>query len=188
MAAEEWFDIVDDNDRVVGRALRSDCHGNPDLIHRVAHVLVVDGAGRLLLQKRSKNKDVQPGRWDTSVGGHLDPGEAYADAALREMQEELGIVDETIEFLYFSRIRNAYESENIATYLLRYNGGVRFNPDEIDEVRFFCPEEIEARLGSHFFTPNFEEEWQMFLEWCHKNPQVGGDITDGWQLSPSMFK
>ncbi|MDY0262301.1 NUDIX domain-containing protein [Syntrophotalea acetylenica] len=169
MAAEEWFDIVDEQDRVVGRALRSECHGNPGLIHRVAHVLVIDGQGRLLLQKRSLCKGVQPGRWDTSVGGHLDPGEGYYEAALREMREELGIDNVAIRFLYHSRLRNAFESENVATYLARYDGDIRFDPVEIDAVRFFSPEEIAARLGEGFFTPNFEQEWHMFNDWRHQS-------------------
>ena len=67
----EFFDIVDDEDRVIGQAPRSQCHGDPRLVHRVAHVLVFNSRGELLLQKRSVTKDIQPGKWDTSVGGHL---------------------------------------------------------------------------------------------------------------------
>jgi isopentenyldiphosphate isomerase len=166
MIGEEWFEIVDDEDRVIGRAPRSACHGNPDLIHRVAHVLVVNRDGHILLQKRSMTKDVQPGRWDTSVGGHLDPGEGYRVAALREMREELGICDVPIEFLYRSRIRNDFESENIATFFTRYDGEICFDPVEIDAVRFFSAEEIDGRLGQGFFTPNFEEEWALYSRWC----------------------
>ena len=81
----ELFEIVDDNDLVIGTAPRRECHGNPALVHRAAHVLVFNRAGQLLLQKRSASKDIQPGKWDTSVGGHLDPGENYLTAAVREM-------------------------------------------------------------------------------------------------------
>lgn len=165
MSREEWFDIVDEQDRIIGKATRRDCHGNPALIHRVAHVLVVDKAGRLLLQKRSMRKDVQPGRWDTSVGGHLDVGEGYRDAALREMLEELGVAGVAIEFLYHSRIRNDFESENVATFLARYDGEIRFDADEIDRVRHFTGDEIAARLGKGYFTPNFEEEWRQYTRW-----------------------
>ncbi|MCK5249813.1 MAG: NUDIX domain-containing protein, partial [Spirochaetaceae bacterium] len=70
----EIFDLVDDEDRVIGRAGRDEVHGNPALLHRVVHVLVFDGRGRIFLQKRAEDKDVQPGRWDTSVGGHVDAG------------------------------------------------------------------------------------------------------------------
>ena len=83
------LDIVDEAGRIVGRETRKCCHGNPALIHRSVHVFVFNSAGELYLQKRSMSKDVQPGKWDTSVGGHLDHGEEYDAAVLREMEEEL---------------------------------------------------------------------------------------------------
>lgn len=166
----EFFDIVDENDQIIGQAPRAECHGNPSLVHRVAHVLVFAGDDRLLLQKRSMRKDIQPGRWDTSVGGHLDPGESYLEAACREMREELGIDGIPLTWLYDSKIRNAIESENVSTYLARYDGDVCFAPDEIDEVRFWSAEEIDAALGTGVFTPNFEEEWAMWQRWNQRYP------------------
>jgi isopentenyl-diphosphate delta-isomerase type 1 len=171
--SEEVFDIVDEQDRVIGQAPRSRCHGNPALIHRVAHVLVVNGKGELLLQKRSMSKDVQPGRWDTSVGGHLNPGESYRAGAIREMREELGIVSGDVVFLYAYQLRNEYESENVATFLLRYDGMIRPDPEEIEEVRSFSPGEIEDLLGKGFFTPNFEQEWAMFCQGEMKTAFLG---------------
>lgn len=161
----EFFDIVDEHDQVIGQAPRSECHGDPSLVHRVAHVLVFNSRGELLLQKRSMTKDVQPGKWDTSVGGHLDPGEDYLQAARREMAEELGVSGVPLTFLYFSKIRNEFESENVATYLSRYDGEICFSQNEISEVRFWTKKQIEKNLGNGFFTPNFEEEWGMFLDW-----------------------
>ncbi len=170
---EELFDIVDEQDRVIGRAPRSACHGDPGLIHRVAHVLVFNPAGELLLQKRSRHKDVQPGRWDTSVGGHLDAGEEYLQAALREMAEELGIVDQSLEFLYSYPHRNAFESENVATYWTCYDGGIVFNPEEIEAVCFYSAAEIDRIVGSGVLTPNFEQEWQLFKEWAQGRGGLG---------------
>jgi isopentenyldiphosphate isomerase len=158
----ELFDIVDDDDRVIGTAPRSACHGNPALVHRAVHVLVCNAAGELLLQKRSARKDIQPGRWDTSVGGHLEPGESYFAAAVREMREELGLTGLPLTFLYHSKIRNQIESENIATYLTRWDGPVAWDPHEIDAVRPWPAGAIEAALGRGVFTPNFEEEWAMY--------------------------
>jgi isopentenyl-diphosphate delta-isomerase type 1 len=160
----ELFDIVDEDDNVVGMATRAECHGNPELIHRVVHVLVVSSKGDLLLQKRSPNKDIQPGKWDTSVGGHLDPGESYHEAALREMSEELGLTGLPLTFLYKSKIRNEIESENVATYLTSFDGEVLWNPHEIDSARYWTAEEIDAAVDTGVFTPNFEEEWAMFQE------------------------
>ncbi len=167
----EMFEIVDEEDRVIGLRPRAECHGNPALVHRVAHVLVVNSDGALLLQKRSRLKDIQPGRWDTSVGGHLDPGEDYLAAARREMREELGLVDLPLTFLYHSRIRNAIESENVGTYLAYFSGEVCFNPEEIDAVRYWLPQEIEGALGQGVFTPNFEVEWRAYRDWCRRYPE-----------------
>jgi isopentenyldiphosphate isomerase len=165
MKDSEIFDIVDEQDRIIGQAPRSRCHGNPSLIHRVAHVLVFNPAGELLLQKRSMRKDIQPGRWDTSVGGHLDPGESYLEAARREMKEELGVIGVPLTFLYHSKIRNEIESENVATYLTLFGGKIHFNPEEIETVRHWPALEIESALGRGVFTPNFEEEWESFKAW-----------------------
>ena len=160
----ELFEIVDENDRVIGTAPRRECHGNPALVHRAAHVLVFNRAGELLLQKRSPHKDIQPGKWDTSVGGHLDPGENYLEAAVREMHEELGLSGLPLTFLYHSKIRNEIESENIATYLTCCDGPFTISRREIDEIRFWSPAEIDSGVGTGVFTPNFEEEWRMFGE------------------------
>src|ERR1700690_2049992 len=89
----EILEIVDKYGTIIGHAERDVLHRNPSLIHRVVHVLVFNNDGGLLLQKRSMTKDIAPGAWDTSVGGHIDPGEDIWDAARREMSEELGIAD-----------------------------------------------------------------------------------------------
>lgn len=174
----DLFEIVDDSDRVIGRAKRSECHGNPALVHRVAHVLVFNQAGELLLQLRGRHKDVQPGKWDTSVGGHLDPGENYLAAAKREMAEELGIDAQPLTFLYHSKIRNSFESENVATFLCRHDGPFHFSPEEIDEVRFWSAAEIDSALGNGCLTPNFEEEWKMWnRHWRWFLSERGGGIA-----------
>ena len=155
---EEYFDIVDENDQVIGTAPRSRCHGNPSLIHRTAHVVVLHPDGqRILLQKRAMTKDIQPGKWDTAVGGHLAHGESYEDGARREMSEELGLpCDLPLKFLFHSEIRNEIESENVGIFLLVSDGPFHFQQEEIDEVRFFTREELSAHADD--FTPNLRRE------------------------------
>lgn len=87
---EELLEVVNYKGEVIGILPRSHIHGNPSLVHRVVHVLVFNSKGELLLQKRSLTRDVAPGKWDTSVGGHINPGEDPLEAARREMKEELG--------------------------------------------------------------------------------------------------
>ena len=159
----EIFDVVDEHDTVVGRASRSEVHGNPALIHRVAHVLVFNRHGDLYLQRRVLNKDVQPGKWDTSVGGHVDAGEKYDSAAVRELAEELGVTGITPEFLWKYLHRNDYESEYVCTYRIQFDGDISYDPVEIMDGRFWKIIEIDENLGTGIFTPNFEDEYRQFL-------------------------
>jgi len=157
----EVFDVVDGADLVIGKASRAEVHGNPGLIHRVAHVLVFNAADSLFLQKRANSKDVQPGKWDTSVGGHLDSGEEYPAAAIREMREELGISGVTPRPLYKYRHRNEYESEMVTTFLVTWDGAICVHPEEISEGRFWTLAEIDA-ADPAIFTPNFLDELERY--------------------------
>lgn len=156
----EEFEIVDDAGNVVGRAPRGVCHGDPSLTHRSVHVFVTDAQGRILLQKRSADKDIQPGKWDTSVGGHLAVGEDYPDAAAREAAEELGLVVTPGELRELHRYlwRTDVECELVATYAVVRDGPFTRQEEEIDELRFFRPEELEALVGTGALTPNLEHE------------------------------
>ena len=164
----EYFEVVNERGEVIGTAPRSECHGNPALVHRAAHVLVFDNEGRLLLQLRSKDKDIQPGKWDTSVGGHLAVGESYEEAALRETSEELGITGVKLNYLYDYPLRNNVESENIRSFYINYDGPVKFQEEEIDEVRHWGMGEVKRALGTGIFTPNFEQEFKLYMEWSRK--------------------
>ena len=159
----ERFDILDDNGNNIGTATRAECHGGTFHLHPVVHVLVFDDMGRLLLQKRSSDKEIQPGKWDTSVGGHLMAGELLREALIRETEEELGIAGADFERLYSYIMKSDVERELVTTFLCRWGGPVKFQPDEIETVAFFTPEEIEAALGSNTLTPNFEDEWRRFV-------------------------
>jgi isopentenyldiphosphate isomerase len=165
--SEEYFEIVDDADRVIGRARRSDCHGNPALVHRTVHVVVFSPAGDILLQKRAADKDIQPGKWDTAVGGHLAPGEDYLAAARREMQEEIGLPPEQpLEYLFDTRIRNEIESENVRVFRTVSAGPFRPQPEEIEALRFWSRGEIRGALGTGVFTPNLEAELRRLDEFA----------------------
>ncbi|MEW6570195.1 MAG: NUDIX domain-containing protein [Nitrospirota bacterium] len=156
---DELLEIVNENGEVMGHALRSDIHGNPSLIHKVVHVLVLNSKGKLLLQKRSPKKDVAPGRWDTSVGGHVGPGEDLLSSAKREMEEELGIRGSEPVYLYSYIHRNSYETELVTTFRCFFDGEIIFNQDEIENVRFWSIEEIKKIMGTNILSDNFEQEF-----------------------------
>jgi len=162
----EIFDVVDENGNIIGQATRAQCHGNPDLLHRTAHVLVFNGKQELWLQKRSVVKDIQPDKWDTSVGGHLDSGENPVFAALRETKEEIGleISSADLNFCYKYIMRNDIESELVNTFfvVVADDKKIEYNESEISDGRYWSREEIQNSLGKGIFTPNFEEEWVKF--------------------------
>lgn len=160
---EEILEIVNEKGEVLGLAPRSDIHGNPSLIHRVVHVLVFNTQGEILLQKRSMKKDVAPGRWDTSVGGHVEPGESLAQAARREMEEELGISAEP-DYIYSYIHSNPYETELVYTFRCVHDGDISFNAEEIDEVRPWAIEEILRTLEDDTLSENFKHEITVYLE------------------------
>lgn len=161
---EEMLELVDHQGNVTGLASRSEVHRDPALLHKVVHVLVFNCAGELLLQKRANNKDVAPGKWDTSVGGHVNPGEDLREAALREMEEELGITGCDISFLYSHLFSNSRESELVSTFSCVYDGVVRFNTGEIDAVEYWGLEKIKCHMGREIFSAHFESEITTYME------------------------
>lgn len=166
-ADEEQLDVVNNKGEVIDTLPRSAVHGDPSLMHMVVHVLVFNADGELLLQKRSMDKDVAPGKWDTSVGGHVNAGEPLAEAVIREMEEELGIDTSVPEFLYTYIHSNDFESERVHTYKCVHEGRVRFQEEEIDEVRAWSVDEIKAALGTGVLSDNFEHEFRTYLDYVN---------------------
>jgi isopentenyl-diphosphate delta-isomerase type 1 len=165
---EELLEVTDHKGEIIGVLPRSHIHGNPSLIHRVVHVLVFNTKGELLLQKRSMSKDVAPGKWDTSVGGHLNIGEDTLSAAKREMKEELGIIDGKPRYLYTYIHTNSYETELVYTFFCLYEESrVFFNSDEIDEVKFWSLDEIHENMGKKILSDNFEHEIMNYIKFVN---------------------
>ncbi len=147
--SEEWFDVVDGEDRVIGRAPRGEVHAK-GLRHRAVHVLVYDALGRLFLQKRSMAKDTHPGCWDSSASGHVDAGEAYEAAAVRELREELGMKRDEGDLVEVDRIAAGpgTDQEFVRVYACGSGGPFRLHAGEIEEGRFWGWDEIRAAVES----------------------------------------
>ena len=156
---EEWFPLVNEEGEIIGKATRKECHGGSKMLHPVVHLHIFNDAGDLYLQKRSMNKDIQPGKWDTAVGGHIDYGETVEDALRREVREELGITDFIPQFITRYVFESAIEKELVNTYRTTYDGPITPDPSELDGGRFWPIEEIKENLGKGAFTPNFEKEF-----------------------------
>ncbi|HAA54690.1 MAG TPA: hypothetical protein DCE42_08020 [Myxococcales bacterium] len=159
----EYFELVDEDGNVIGKATRQECHNNPALLHQVVHIFVWNTKGELVLQFRPPHKDIQPNKWDTSVGGHVDPGETPIIAAHRELQEELGIQAELI-FLYRYVWRCERESELVSTYMCTTDTPLSPHPTELADIKWWSPQEINTALGTGLLTENFELEWKQYNE------------------------
>lgn len=155
---EEIFPIVDSEGCVVGSATRTECHSGLFILHPVVHLHIFNSNGDLYMQKRVMTKKIQPGKWDTAVGGHVDFGESVEDALLRETREELGVTDFVPEFLLRYEFRSSVEAELVYVYRCTYDGAFMPDPSEVDEGRFWSLDEIREFVGKGVFTPNFESE------------------------------
>lgn len=154
---EELFPIVDEQGNIIDAATRGECHSGSKRLHPVVHLHVFNSKGELYLQKRPEWKDIQPGKWDTAVGGHIDLGENVEQALKREVREELGITDFDYEQITSYVFESARERELVYVHKTVYDGPI--NPsDELNGGRFWSIEEIKANIGKNVFTPNFENE------------------------------
>ena len=156
---EEMFPVVDEQGNITGAATREECHNGSKLLHPVVHLHVFNSRGELYLQKRPEWKDIQPGKWDTAVGGHIDLGENVETALKREAHEELGIADFTPESLTSYVFESDREKELVFAHKTIFDGPVTPS-DELDGGRFWPLEEIKAGMGKGIFPPNFEKDFQ----------------------------
>lgn len=155
--SSEMFPLVDEQGNLVGAATRGECHNGSRLLHPVVHLHVFNSRGELYLQKRPEWKDIQPGRWDTAVGGHFALGENAEQALRREAEEEIGITDYEPRFVTAYIYDSETEREMVFVYRTVYDGPVTPS-DELDGGRFWSVAEIRKNLGSGVFSNNFESE------------------------------
>ncbi|OHD19924.1 MAG: NTP pyrophosphohydrolase [Spirochaetes bacterium GWD1_27_9] len=160
---DEWFDIVTEEGKVIGKAPRPICHNGSKLLHPVVHIHIFNSQDRLLLQKRAMSKDIQPGKWDTSVGGHISSGENLVDALKREALEESGININQERIIPLGKyiFESEIEKELVFSFAYITDEKVTFPPNEIDEVKFYSKNEVEKLINENLTTKNFIKEFEL---------------------------
>jgi isopentenyldiphosphate isomerase len=162
--SKEIFPLVNEQGETIGSATRKECHSGSFLLHPVVHLHVFNSEGKLYLQKRAMNKDIQPGKWDTAVGGHVDLGETVEQALRREASEELKITDFEPIFAIRYVFQSEVEREMVNSFYTFFSGLISPDEIEISEGKFWDIAEINSSLGKNIFTPNFESEFPNLME------------------------
>ena len=160
---EEIFDVVNERDEVIDSKPRSEVH-RLGLLHRATHVLVFNSRGQVFLQKRSMNKDRQPGLWDSSASGHVDSGEDYDPCAARELQEEIGLrVDSPPRRLFKIAACGETDEEFVWVYRCDSEGPFELNPEEIERGGWFDRDEVTRWIAERpeEFASAFRLIWKM---------------------------
>jgi isopentenyldiphosphate isomerase/intracellular septation protein A len=164
LSNEEWVPLVSDDGKVIGQAPRSQVHNGSKLLHPVVHLHVLNKNKSILIQKRPTSKQIQPGKWDTAVGGHISAGETLEQALKKEAFEEIGLKDFSAKLQKVYKWESEVETELVylfTTYDFK-NFGV--HTDEVDEARFWTKNQVNKNLGKNVFTPNFEYEYKLLHE------------------------
>lgn len=155
----EYLPVVEENGMVTGRSAREYCHSGVKVLHPVVHVHLIDRLGRIYLQKRPMHKIIQPGKWDTAVGGHVSYGESLLEAVYRESFEELRLREFHPQYIRSYVYESEVEKELINVFAAVGNFDVTPDADEVDEGRWWSLSEIDEVAGKGFLTPNFETEF-----------------------------
>ena len=163
--AEELFDVVDEQDRVVRQAPRSEVHAR-GLLHRAVHVFVFNSAGELLVQMRSEFKDEFPDCWTSSASGHLGAGETYEQAAPRELAEEVGLAG-SLQFVGKFPASRELANEHTVLYSMASNEQPRFDPREVKHVAYHQLDDLMALLARE--PQQFSSPFAFLLRWFVEN-------------------
>ena len=156
---DELLPIVDEKGNCIGSMTRAKAHDGSKTLHPVVHLHVFNSQNELYLQKRPEWKDIQPSKWDTACGGHVDFGEDVLSALARETREELGIEDYTPQFIKSYIFESSKERELVNVFMTVYDGEISPS-DELDGGKFWTLHDIDNAIGKGILTPNFENEYR----------------------------
>ncbi|MEE4407469.1 MULTISPECIES: NUDIX hydrolase YfcD [unclassified Serratia (in: enterobacteria)] len=168
-ADTEWVDIVNEQNEVIAQSSRQQMRAQR-LRHRATYIVVHDGMGKILVQRRTDIKDFYPGWLDATAGGVVQSGENVLDSARREAEEELGIAG--VPFAEHGLFYFEEEQCRVwgALFSCVSHGPFALQEEEVVEVSWLTPEEITARCDE--FTPDSLKALSLWL--TRNNEQAYG--------------
>jgi len=163
---EELLPNIDQHGSVISVHPRSAFHkgGKDKMLHPVVHLHVFNSKGEIYLQKRPIHKLIQPGKWDTAVGGHISANEDLQLALKREIKEEIGLENIDIKFFKNYIWETEIEIELIYMFISNTDKNPIPSKTELDGGKFWTINDIEENIGKDIFTPNFEKEFRILRE------------------------
>lgn len=158
----EYFDVVDEKDKVIGKATREKAHKNR-LIHRSVMLFIFNKEGEVFVNQRTENKEFFPGYWSIVIGGHAHAGESYEEAAIRELKEEAGIKEKPFLMKSFKK-RIPEEKENVRVFGVITNKSLRLHKGELKKGEFLTLKELKNKIKKEKFLPETNELYKIFLK------------------------
>lgn len=159
---------VDKNDTIIGEGTTNDAYDN-GVIVRISRVILCNGKGELLLQKRAAHMRNLPGKWDQTAGGHVDVGETYDVAAARELSEEMGISGVPLRPVakFYTEEKDEAKTKKRFNMIFTglYDGEVAIDNDEVGGYKWMLPEELERQMQQTptDFTEGFIKTFKAYL-------------------------
>ena len=138
----EWLPVVDEEGRVIGKATREECHRNPKLLYPVVRLHLINSQQQVLLQKRSYKSDIEPGKWDAAVAGHVHLGEDIEAALLREAKEEINFTPDYLDLLEKRIFRAPTSSSLMFIFITQSDKEIIPNKKEVEDVRYFTLKQL----------------------------------------------
>ena len=160
---EEMIDVVDEEDNVLMPVTWKEMN-EKSLLHRAANIFVFNSKDMIFLHRRNRNLPLYPGMYDVKVGGVVQAGESYEEAARRELKEELGIEGTKLEYLFDLKFRSQHNNNNRKVFRCVYDGRIKLQPEEVEEGKFVSLEEAKKMLEQGKLSPSAVAVFKEFLK------------------------
>ncbi len=167
MATEEFFDIVDENNKLLDlKKSRKEVHATMRYWHRATHIWIVNDNNQVLCQQRSFTKDANPGKWQSFFGGHLKADQTYLNNAAEELSEELGLSIKQDELISVHILKSDRAKHFGQVFVLRWSGDIKhlhFKDSEVASVRWMTLDQIRAQINEGLFCNNIDPKVEKLI-------------------------